>query len=123
MQFAAPLSPSVGRSRFSGSVRDPGRAEFRFKESLMKILHALGLAIAGCVVAAPLGFAQTSSSGSTTTPQPPAKQQADGGVSPAAGSGRYTNGAHKQATQGLPPGLSSDSSAPWNNQNRPGTHQ
>jgi hypothetical protein len=88
----------------------------------MKIHHAFGLAIAGCVVAAPAGFAQTSSSGSTTS-QAPAKQQSDRGVSPAAGSNQYPNGAHKQATQGLPPGLNSDSSAPWNNQNRPGTHQ
>jgi hypothetical protein len=89
----------------------------------MKILHTFRLAIAGCVVAAPLGFAQTSSSGSTTTYQVPTKQHAEGGLSSAGGSGQYSNGAHKQATQGLPPGLSPDSSAPWNNQNRSGSHQ
>jgi hypothetical protein len=89
----------------------------------MKILHTFELVIAGCVVATPLGFAQTSSSGSTTTYQAPAKQHAGGSLSPAGGSSQYSNGVHKQATQGLPPDLSPDSSAPWNNQNKSGSHQ
>jgi hypothetical protein len=89
----------------------------------MRILHTLQLAIAGCVVATPLGLAQTSSSGSMTTYQAPAKQHAEGALSSAAGSSQYSNGAHKQATQGLPPGLSPDSSAPWNNQTKSGSHQ
>jgi hypothetical protein len=89
----------------------------------MKILHTFGLAIAGCVVIAPLGFAQTSPSGSMTTYQAPAKHHAEGGLSSAGGSSQYSNGVHKQATQGLPPNLSPDSSAPWNNQNKSGSHQ
>jgi hypothetical protein len=40
----------------------------------MRILHTFELTIAGCVVATPLSFAQTSSSGSTVTYQTPAKQ-------------------------------------------------
>ena len=89
----------------------------------MKILHTFGLAIAGCMVAASPGLAQISSSGSTTTYQAPAKQRADGGVSSTGGPSRFSNGAHKQATQGLPPSLSSDSGVPWNNHNQSGSHQ
>ncbi len=89
----------------------------------MKFLHTFGLAIAGCMVAAPPGFAQTSSSGSKTTYQAPTKQRADGSVSSTSGPSRFSNGAHKQATQGLPPGLSSNSSVPWHNQNDSGSHQ
>jgi phage-related minor tail protein len=89
----------------------------------MKILHNFGLAIAGCILVVPLGFAQTSSSGSTTAHQALAKQHAEGGVSSAGGSSQYSNGAHKQATQGLPLGLRPDSSAPWSNQNKSGSHQ
>jgi hypothetical protein len=89
----------------------------------MKIYHAFVLAIVGFAVAAPLSFAQTSSSGAKTPGQVAGKQHPETGAPSGGSSSQYPNGAHKQATQGLPPSLTPDTGASWNNQNQPTKHE
>jgi hypothetical protein len=90
----------------------------------MKIYHAFVFAITGFVVAAPLRFAQTPSSPTKTTAQTAGKQHPETGASSGGSSSQYPDRAHKQATQGLPPGLAPDTGASWNNnQNQPAKHE
>jgi hypothetical protein len=79
----------------------------------MKLWHTLLLAgfIGG--MTGPLAFAQTNPATSQPEASRPKKPQSQ----PTAG--QYPDGARKQATQGLPPGLAPNTAAPWNNQNQP----
>jgi hypothetical protein len=89
----------------------------------MKIYHACMLAVAGFAVATPLSFAQTSSSGAKPTVPAAGKPPGETGASSGGTSNQYPGGAQKQPTQGLPPGLTPDTGASWNNQSQPTKHE
>jgi hypothetical protein len=83
----------------------------------MRLRRALPLAALAASMTGSLALAQTTPSAPQSETRKPQKTQ-----SPPAAT-QYPGGAHKQSTQGLPPGLAPNTAAPWNNQNQPATKQ